>query len=191
LHSRFAARIAECDCAALARERERIRSSAPARVRDYGVLAARHALRPAIVPHPEPAPAPKQLAMFLPSAEHERLTTSPAALGEQCREAAPSSISWARLLARVFAIDVTRCSTTSTTTDPHTCAPRRRTTHTEHRRERESGTYRNLVAWDVARDRSYVGDRWRVPRPRVRVLDARVLVPVERRLRERPGRRDL
>ncbi|MBC8069843.1 MAG: hypothetical protein IAG13_16010 [Deltaproteobacteria bacterium] len=55
------------------------------------------------------APPPKQLAMFLPSAEHERLANSPAALAEQCRESAPSSISWARLLARVFAIDVTRC----------------------------------------------------------------------------------
>jgi hypothetical protein len=79
-------------------------------VRYYGVLAARHVLRPAIVPQSAIEPAPKQLAMFLPSGEFEHPATSPAALGEQCRVRAPSSISWARLLARVFAVDITRCA---------------------------------------------------------------------------------
>ncbi|MBC8067798.1 MAG: hypothetical protein IAG13_05635 [Deltaproteobacteria bacterium] len=74
-------------------------------VRYYGVLAARHALRPAIVPRPEFERAPKQLATFLPGGEHalERVATSPPARAEQCRGRAPSSISWSRLLARVFA----------------------------------------------------------------------------------------
>jgi len=79
-------------------------------VRYYGVLAARHALRPAIVPQRELEPAPKQLAMFLPSGELERAATSLAAIGEQCRERTPSTISWARLLARVFSVDITRCA---------------------------------------------------------------------------------
>jgi len=78
-------------------------------VRYYGVLAPAHAIRPAIIPQTPILPPPKQLAMFLPSADVERIATSPDSLAEQVRVPSPSRIAWARLLARVFAIDVERC----------------------------------------------------------------------------------
>jgi hypothetical protein len=61
------------------------------------------------VPQTEVAAPPKQLAMFLPAADVERVATSSASLQAQVREPSPSRISWARLLARVFSIDIERC----------------------------------------------------------------------------------
>ncbi|MBM3290392.1 MAG: hypothetical protein FJY92_09595 [Candidatus Hydrogenedentes bacterium] len=78
-------------------------------VRYYGVLAPAHAIRPAIIPQTPILPPPKQLAMFLPVPDGERIATSPDSLAEQVRVPSPSRIAWARLLARVFAIDVEQC----------------------------------------------------------------------------------
>ncbi len=76
----------------------------------YGVLSARHALRSAVVPRAqEPAPEPKQLALFVPhgSTEFPGTTTL---LEAQLRDAAPSRLSWMTLLARVFRIDISVCA---------------------------------------------------------------------------------
>jgi hypothetical protein len=70
--------------------------------RYFGVLASRHHLRPRILP-PSVVPASgQQLALGLDEDDED----SPAAAESSAR---PRRIGWARLLARVFAIDVTVC----------------------------------------------------------------------------------
>ena len=70
--------------------------------RYFGVLASRHHLRPRILP-PSVVPASgQQLALGLAGDDDD----SPAAAESTAR---PHRIGWARLLARVFAIDVTVC----------------------------------------------------------------------------------
>ena len=76
----------------------------------YGVLSAHHALRSAVVPRTdEPAPEPKQLALFVPRGVIE-LPATTTLLEAQLRDAAPSRVSWMTLLARVFGIDITVCA---------------------------------------------------------------------------------
>ncbi len=76
----------------------------------YGVLSAHHALRSAVVPcAEEPAPEPKQLALYLPQG-HVELPATTTLLEAQLRDAAPSRMSWMTLLARVFRIDISVCA---------------------------------------------------------------------------------
>ncbi|MGH1347893.1 MAG: transposase [Nannocystales bacterium] len=76
----------------------------------YGVLSGHHALRSAVVPWAEePAPEPKQLAMFVPRGAIE-LPGTTTLLETQLRDAAPSRLSWMTLLARVFRIDISVCA---------------------------------------------------------------------------------
>jgi hypothetical protein len=76
----------------------------------YGVLSAHHGLRSAVVPRAEePAPEPKQLALFLPRG-HLELPATTTLLEAQLRDAAPSRLSWMTLLARVFRIDISVCA---------------------------------------------------------------------------------
>ena len=76
----------------------------------YGVLSAHHALRSAVVPCAnEPAPEPKQLALFVPRG-HVELPGTTTLLEAQLRDAAPSRMSWMTLLARVFRIDISVCA---------------------------------------------------------------------------------
>jgi len=57
----------------------------------------------------EPAPEPKQLALFVPRG-HVELPATTTLLEAQLRDAAPSRLSWMRLLARVFRIDISGCA---------------------------------------------------------------------------------
>lgn len=79
--------------------------------RYFGVLANRHALRPRIVPdthvHDD---EPKQLALFVPRNDHELAAITTPLRDEQLRERPPARLSWMKLLARVFRIDVSVCS---------------------------------------------------------------------------------
>lgn len=76
----------------------------------YGVVSAHHALRSAVVPRAdEPAPEPKQLALFVPRGAIE-LPGTTILLVAQLRDAAPSRMSWMTLLARVFRIDISVCA---------------------------------------------------------------------------------
>jgi hypothetical protein len=76
-------------------------------VRYYGVLAGRPALRDAVVPRPHPGVRdPEQLPLFVVRGDLELAATTPSA---SSRDPSPSRLSWARLLARVFAIDVELC----------------------------------------------------------------------------------
>ena len=76
-------------------------------IRYYGVLANRHHLRAHIVPRttPETPAIPLQLPLF--DVEGRPYVASPPFDPDPGR---PRRIAWAKLLARVFAIDVTRCS---------------------------------------------------------------------------------
>jgi len=75
----------------------------------YGVLSAHHGLRSAVVPRAdEPAPEPKQLALFVPRG-HLDFPSTTTLLGAQLRDAAPSRMSWMTLLASVFRIDTSVC----------------------------------------------------------------------------------
>ena len=65
--------------------------------RYYGVLASHHRLRERVIPKPA-APPPPQLALDFDPAESSP-TSSPR----------PRRIGWAKLLARIFALDITRC----------------------------------------------------------------------------------
>jgi hypothetical protein len=77
----------------------------------YGVLSAHHALRCAVVPRAdEPEPAPKQLSLFIPRGQLELSAITTTLLEAQLRDAAPSRLSWMKLLARVFRIDISLCS---------------------------------------------------------------------------------
>jgi len=70
--------------------------------RYFGVFASRHHLRPRILP-PSVVPASgQQLALALEGDDED----PPTAAGSSAR---PRRIGWARLLARVFAVDVTVC----------------------------------------------------------------------------------
>ena len=76
----------------------------------YGVLSAHHGLCSAVVPRAEePAPEPKQLALFVPRG-HVELPATTTLLDAQLRDAAPSRLSWMTLLARVFRIDISVCA---------------------------------------------------------------------------------
>jgi hypothetical protein len=79
--------------------------------RYLGVLAGNHALRSRVVPdthiHDD---EPKQLALFLPRNEHELAAMTKPLRDEQLRDQPPARLSWMRLLARVFRIDVSVCS---------------------------------------------------------------------------------
>jgi hypothetical protein len=69
--------------------------------RYYGVFASRHHLRARVIPSSPQPLAPTQLPLLfetcLPKSLHEAMTT-------------PRRLSWANLLSRVFAVDVTVCS---------------------------------------------------------------------------------
>ncbi len=52
---------------------------------------------------------PKQLSLFIPRGQLE-LPAITALLGAQLRDAAPSRLSWMKLLARVFRVDISVCS---------------------------------------------------------------------------------
>lgn len=69
-----------------------------------GVFSNHHHLRPLIAPKPKvPEPAYVQLSLLSPEGK-------PLVAGEPISTApSPRRIAWARLLARVFAIDVERC----------------------------------------------------------------------------------
>ncbi len=69
--------------------------------RYYGVLASHHRLRERVIPRPAAPPPPPQLALdFAPG------DPAPSSPDSSPR---PRRIAWAKLLARVFALDVTRC----------------------------------------------------------------------------------
>jgi hypothetical protein len=80
-------------------------------VRYFGVLAGKHALRSRVVPdthvHED---EPKQLALFLPRGEHELAAITKPLRDEQRHDRPPARLSWMKLLARVFRIDVSVCS---------------------------------------------------------------------------------
>jgi len=66
--------------------------------RYYGVFASHHRLREGVIPRPAAPPPPPQLALDFALADD-----SPASSPR------PRRIAWAKLLARVFALDITRC----------------------------------------------------------------------------------
>jgi hypothetical protein len=66
--------------------------------RYYGVFASHHRLREGVIPRPATPPPPPQLALDFALADD-----SPASSPR------PRRIAWAKLLARVFALDITRC----------------------------------------------------------------------------------
>ncbi len=68
----------------------------------YGVLSAHHKLRCAVVP--------KQLSLFIPRGQLELFAITTTLLEAQLRDAAPSRLSWMKLLARVFRVDISVCS---------------------------------------------------------------------------------
>jgi hypothetical protein len=80
-------------------------------VRYFGVLAGKHALRSRVVPdthvHDD---EPKQLALFLPRNEHELAAITKPLRDEQLHDRPPARLSWMKLLARVFLLDVSVCS---------------------------------------------------------------------------------
>jgi len=78
-------------------------------IRYYGVLANRHKLRSAVAPERHAPAEPKQLALFVPRNDIELAAVSRPMLDDQVRDRAPSRLSWARLLARVFEIDISVC----------------------------------------------------------------------------------
>ena len=71
--------------------------------RYYGVFASHHRLREHVIPRPA-APPPPQLALDF------ALPSDPAA-SSPTSSPRPRRIGWAKLLARVFALDITRCRT--------------------------------------------------------------------------------
>ncbi|MEN8162182.1 MAG: transposase, partial [Myxococcota bacterium] len=80
-------------------------------VRYYGVLAGRHALKDAVAPRTQPGVRdPVQLPLFTERGglELAALTRVDSSSGPS-RDPSPNRLSWARLLARVFAIDVEQC----------------------------------------------------------------------------------
>jgi hypothetical protein len=79
-------------------------------VRYYGVLAGRHALRDAVAPRSHHGVHdPVQLPLFVVRGNLELAAATRADPSASSRHKSPSRLSWARLLARVFAIDVQRC----------------------------------------------------------------------------------
>jgi hypothetical protein len=79
--------------------------------RYFGLLANRHALRPRIVPDDHAhEDEPKQLALFLPRNDHELAAITQPLRDEQLRDRPPARLSWMKLLARVFRIDLSVCS---------------------------------------------------------------------------------
>ena len=75
----------------------------------YGVLANRHKLRPKVMPERHAPAEPKQLALFVPKDDLELAAITRPMIEDQVRDRAPSRLSWTRLLARVFSIDVSVC----------------------------------------------------------------------------------
>ncbi|MBA3549123.1 MAG: transposase [Nannocystis sp.] len=70
--------------------------------RYYGVFASHHRLRERVIPRPAAPLPPPQLALDF-ALPDDPLASSPATSPR------PRRIAWAQLLARVFAIDITRC----------------------------------------------------------------------------------
>ncbi len=70
--------------------------------RYYGVFASHHRLRERVIPRPAAPLPPPQLALDF-ALPDDPLASSPASSPR------PRRIAWAQLLARVFAIDITRC----------------------------------------------------------------------------------
>ncbi len=70
--------------------------------RYYGVLASHHRLRERVIPKPAAPPPPPQLALDF-ALPDDSPASSPSSSPR------PRRIAWAKLLARVFAIDITRC----------------------------------------------------------------------------------
>ena len=70
--------------------------------RYYGVFASHHRLREHVIPKPAVPPPPPQLALDFALAD-DSPASSPSS------SPWPRRIAWAKLLARVFAIDITRC----------------------------------------------------------------------------------
>jgi hypothetical protein len=68
--------------------------------RYYGVFASHHRLREHVIPRPAAPPPPPQLALDFAHPD-DPAESSPR----------PRRIAWAKLLARVFALDITRCRT--------------------------------------------------------------------------------
>jgi hypothetical protein len=75
-------------------------------VRYYGVLANRHKLRPLVVPNTSTDQEPRQLSLF----EQQGGLELPCIGGPDRRTPAPRRLGWAKLLARVFTIDIEVCS---------------------------------------------------------------------------------
>jgi hypothetical protein len=79
-------------------------------VRYYGVLAGRHALREAVAPRSHPdVRDPVQLPLFEARGGLELAAITRVESSGPSRDLSPNRLSWARLLARVFAIDVELC----------------------------------------------------------------------------------
>jgi hypothetical protein len=70
--------------------------------RYYGVLASHHRLRERVIPKPAVPPPPPQLALDF-ALPDDSPASSPSSSPR------PRRIAWAKLLARIFAIDITRC----------------------------------------------------------------------------------
>jgi hypothetical protein len=70
--------------------------------RYYGVFASHHRLRERVIPKPAAPPPPPQLALDF-TLPDDSPASSPSSSPR------PRRITWAKLLARVFAIDITRC----------------------------------------------------------------------------------
>jgi len=70
--------------------------------RYYGVLASHHRLRERVIPRPPAPPPPPQLALDF-TLPDDSPASSPSSSPR------PRRIAWAKLLARVFALDITRC----------------------------------------------------------------------------------
>ena len=70
--------------------------------RYYGVLASHHRLRERVIPKPAVPPPPPQLALDF-ALPDDSPASSPSSSPR------PRRIAWAKLLARVFALDITRC----------------------------------------------------------------------------------
>jgi hypothetical protein len=70
--------------------------------RYYGVFASHHRLRERVIPKPAAPPPPPQLALDFALAD-DSPSSSPSSSPR------PRRIAWAKLLARIFALDITRC----------------------------------------------------------------------------------
>jgi hypothetical protein len=76
-----------------------------------GNIANKHALRSRIVPNIQVHERePKQLALFLPRNDQELAAITKPLRDEQLLDRPPTRLSWMKLLARVFRVDISVCS---------------------------------------------------------------------------------